>query len=71
MTINDMIEQGIEIQGNTEIRRWNNEKENYDIKTDVPLFELKESNEWLFNLEITHMYAIDNVLVIEAKEQDE
>lgn len=70
MTINDMIEQGTEIQGNTEIRRWNNEKENYDIKTDVPLFELKESNEWLFNLEITHMYAIDNILVIEVKEQE-
>lgn len=71
MTINDMIDAGIEIQGRTEIRRWNNEKENYDIKTDIPMFELKETNKWLFDLEITYMYAIDNTLVIEVKEQEE
>jgi hypothetical protein len=65
MTIRDITEQGIEIQGNVTVKQWDEEKETYKVltETDIAIFKPEALDK-----EITYMYAIDGVgLVIEVK----
>ena len=73
MSINDLLEQGIEIQGQYDIEVWDNEKEEYTNFTSGQYFEFDrdEIKEEYLNAEIFYMYAKDGVLVIEVEPKKE
>lgn len=75
MTINDMIEQGIHIEGKAEVRQWKNgdmvkQFEYSEFEFSHKSTRTAEENE-LFDIEIAFMFCVDNTLVIEVKEQEE
>ena len=67
MSINDLLEQGVEIQGKYDIEVW----DGYDYADFLKgqNFELDKSEikEEYLNAEILYMYAKDGVLVIEIE----
>ncbi|WP_206459408.1 hypothetical protein [Anaerovorax sp. IOR16] len=68
MTINDLLEQSIIIQGAFTIKHWDDDTETYDILAEGSMFEDKSkgiSKEYL-NAEIKYVYCQDNVLNIEV-----
>lgn len=73
MSINDLLEQGIGIQGQYDIEVWDNEKEEYTNFTSGQYFEFDrdEIKEEYLNAEIFYMYAKDGVLVIEVEPKKE
>jgi hypothetical protein len=73
MSINDLLEQGIGIQGQYDIEVWDNEKEEYTNFTSGQYFEFDrdEIEEEYLNAEIFYMYAKDGVLVIEVEPKKE
>ena len=64
MTIRDILNSGIEIQGKVEVRQWREET------NDNMIFCVTESaiftNEVL-DMKITHMWAMDGILIIEVE----
>jgi hypothetical protein len=59
MTIRDMQEQGIEIQGKIIVKKYDEQKSKYNI--------LDETESSTFNREITYIYAEGNSLIIEVE----
>lgn len=64
MTIRDLTDQGIEIQGDVTVKQWDEKKETYNIlcETDAAIFNNK-----VLDREIKFMWAIDNTLIIEVE----
>lgn len=64
MTLRDITEQSIEIQGNVTVKKWIEEKNDYKIlaETESTIFPEK-----VLDREIKYMWAIDNTLVIEVE----
>jgi hypothetical protein len=68
MTIQDMLDHGIEIQGNITVKQWNDKKETYKIltETDIAIFKPEALDK-----EIKYMYSVDGVgLVIEVEPEE-
>ena len=67
MTINNMIEQGIQLQGAYVIKHWNDETETYNVLTEGSMFEDERTDiVECSDLEILYMYCADNKLMIEV-----
>lgn len=65
MSINDLLESGIEIQGNIEVKQWINDEEHLLYKGDA---ERISRNANYVNMRITYMFSIDQIgLVIEVE----
>ena len=60
MTIRDLMEQGIRIQGAFQIKKWDDTEETYVMLTEGSMFEEESCDieEEILNMEIKHMYAI-------------
>ena len=60
MTIRDMIEQGIQIQGAIQIKKYIDEDETYDVLADGTDFEVEFSDieEDVLDMKIKYMYSI-------------
>ena len=76
MSIRDLMEQGIRIQGAYQIKKWSDENETYEILAEGSEFEYEvpcvEDDE-ILDMEITYMYAIPTAtgmaawIIIEVK----
>lgn len=70
MTIRDLVNQGIEIQGNVIIKRYNQNKDNYTIlykvNTGIEAYSNRIFEEIIDN-EITFMYCENNYMIFEVK----
>jgi len=64
MTIRDIVNSGIEIQGKVTVRKWIEEKNDNEIfcETETAIFPRK-----VLDKEITHMWAMDDSLIIEIE----
>ena len=64
MTIRDILNSGIEVQGKVIVRKWIEEKNDNKIfcETELAIFPEK-----VLDKEITHMWAMDNNLIIEIE----
>ena len=60
MTIQDLLDSGIDIQGKVIIKRWIDEAEHYETLYSGDNFELDRPNSHITNLTITYMYADSN-----------
>lgn len=61
MTIRDLMEQGIHIQGAYQIKKWSDEDERYEMLAEGSMFEDEISyieDDEILDREITYMYAI-------------
>lgn len=69
MSINDLLEQGIEIQGKYNIEVWDKEKEDYEAFVMGENFELDNDDieDKYLDGEILYMYSKGNTLVIEIE----
>ena len=77
MTIRDLIEQGIRMQGAFQIKKWDDTKETYIILTEGSMFdeEYYDIEEHILDMEIKYMYAIPTSecsahIVFEVEEED-
>lgn len=64
MTIRDMLDSGIEIQGKVEVRQWREETNDNLIFciTDSAIF-----TEEALDMKITYMWVMDKTLIIEVE----
>lgn len=72
MTINEMLEQGIRIQGQYTIKMWSDAGETYTTLAEGHDFEC-ESHKIIsgyLDAEITYIYAVGGILIIEIKLAD-
>lgn len=68
MTIRDLVEQGITIQGDKVIvEQWNNKKEDYDILYETKRDLLVGDCEEYADCDISYIYQSKNVLHIEIE----
>lgn len=60
MTIRDLIEQGIRIEGAFHIKKWDDKEETYTILAEGSMFEEESCDieEDILNMEIRYLYAI-------------
>lgn len=60
MTIRDLMEQGIRIQGAFQIKKWDDTEETYTILAEGSMFEEEccDIEEDILDMEIKYMYAI-------------
>ena len=60
MTIRDLMEQGIRIQGAFQIKKWDDAEETYTMLAEGSQFEFESCDieEEILNMEIKYMYAI-------------
>lgn len=57
MTIRDLIEQGIEIQGVYKIQKWNDKKERTELLEEGEDFRYSEHNEEVLDMELKYIYS--------------
>ncbi len=70
MTIQDLLDSGIDIQGGVIIKRWLDEMERYETLYNDDNFELSKPNSHISNLVITYMYSDSSMhgfMVIEVE----
>lgn len=70
MTIQGLLDSGIDIQGGVIIKRWLDETERYETLYSDDNFELDKPNSHISNLIITYMYADSNIkgyMIIEVE----
>jgi hypothetical protein len=66
MSVNDLINSGIELQGKVEIKEWKNDEEKLYYKGEAE--NLDQKVYWMSDKTITFMYSIDEVgLIIEIQ----
>ena len=70
MTIRDLIEQGIYLQGWVKIRKWDTDFNVSNIISYSSNTNGENIKEEALNLEIKYMYAEDNELIIEVVEKE-
>lgn len=70
MTINELLEQGIVLQGKIEVRLWSGNQEAPQLIKRYEDEQILGTEDVLFQLPITYMYAIDGTLVIEVSESE-
>ena len=70
MTIRDLMEQGIYLQGWIKIRKWDLDFNNSDIIDYSSNTNGENIPEEALDLEIKYMYAEDNDLIIEVVETE-
>ena len=60
MTIRDLMEQGIRIQGAFQIKKWSDAEETYTILAEGSEFEYEHTdiNDDVLDMEIKYLYAI-------------
>lgn len=60
MTIRDLMEQGIIIQGAFQIKKWHDTEETYTMLTEGSMFEEEccDIEEDILDMEINYLYAI-------------
>lgn len=58
MTIRDMIEQGIEIQGAYKIQKYDDKKEGYVILEIGDDFRYEKHNEEILDMELKYIYPV-------------
>jgi hypothetical protein len=76
MTIRDLMEQGIRIQGAFQIKKWDDVKETYIMLSEGSQFEFEngEIEDEILDMEIKYMYSIptesgmDAYMVFEVEE---
>ena len=66
MTIRDLMEQGIEIQGAYKIQAWNDEKERTELLEEGEDFRYSTHNDKLLDMEIKYIYATQKTGTIDA-----
>ena len=74
MTIRDLLENGIQIQGSFNIRVWNREKEETTEEIKGEDFEgsvYEIDDKILDEMEITFMYAEGGEIIIEVAEEED
>lgn len=71
MTINDLIEQGIQLQGWIKVIKWDSDMENSEIISDTSSVNGENITEEALDLEIKYMYAEDGDFIIEVIETEE
>ena len=77
MTIRDLMEQGIKIQGAFQIKKWDDAEETYTILAEGSMFEDESCDieEEVLDMEIKYLYAIPTAecsawTVFEVGEED-
>ena len=71
MTIRDLIEQGIQLQGWIKVIKWDSDMENSEIISDTSSVNGENIAEEALDLEIKYMYAEDSDFIIEVIETEE
>lgn len=72
MSINDLLEQGVQIQGAYIVKSYCEESDKYIVLSEGDHFEHESHNinEEYLDAEITYLYSEDNVLNIEIANMD-
>lgn len=71
MTIRDLIEQGIQLQGWIKVIKWDSDMEKSEIISYTPSANGENIAEEALDLEIKYMYAEDSDFIIEVIETEE
>ena len=70
MTIRDLMEQGIYLQGHIRVNKWDDKRSFPRIMADCPNNTIGENiPESAKDLEITHMYSINDILYIDVTKE--
>lgn len=71
MTIRDLMEQGIYLQGGIKVLKWDSDMENSEEVSYSYSQNGENIAEEVLDLEIKYMYAEDNDLIIEVVEKED
>lgn len=73
MTIQDMIDEGVVIQGEVVIKSWVDEKEDYEVFLEREIHDTlfpKDLPEEVLNAEVKFLYPVDGQLVFEIEDPE-
>ena len=70
MEVTDILS-NIEVQGPVIIKKWDDEKEDFEIILETDQIEMRKGERCLEDLEIQYMYVADDTLVMEVQDMYE